>query len=504
MSVPIHSRFGLHLKIVLGLLIIALVPLAVAAFLVDPLARVAQNFASNEAARIRAPLERSHAAYVELVATKKQLYGKTADEIAGSPAIADAIRKRGDVRAAIRDRMRGDSEIARVTVHDQAGTLATVDQTHLFGSTDTWQPMLLQRTSEHGYRVEVTFAASRKLSDEVKALGEALADLRAVERVRYSLPLSYRTAFVVLLSGVVLLVSVIGILLARRFTRRVGALLKGTQMVASGNLDVSVDSSGRDELAQLAQAFNRMVLDLKRDQEQIAYLQRVGAWQDVARRLAHEIKNPLTPIQLAVQQCVSSYHGDDERMRTLLTDTEEIVSEEIGNLKRLVDAFRTLGKLPRVEAQALDLGTVIQALEADPQFAGRLELVAPSTPVMVHGDKLLLKRVVVNLVENGLHAVADQDNGKVSVSWSHAHDGGFAEVHVDDNGAGIPSDKRQSIFEPYITSKELGTGLGLTISKKIAIEHGGNLEVSADASPLGGARFILRLPLAALDSVQHA
>src|SRR5678810_908827 len=106
----------------------------------------------------------------------------------------------------------------------------------------------------------------------------------------------------------------------------------------------------RDEMAELGSAFNTMLDDLEHARGQLEYLQRIGAWQDVARKLAHEIKNPLTPIQLAVQQTVSSYKGDDARFKRQLTDTGEIVEEEIAGLRRLVDTFRTLGALPKVEA----------------------------------------------------------------------------------------------------------------------------------------------------------
>src|SRR5690606_4734619 len=140
------------------------------------------------------------------------------------------------------------------------------------------------------------------------------------------------------------------------------------------------------------------------DRQKILYLQRIGAWQDVARRLAHEIKNPLTPIQLAVQQCVSQYDGDDPRFQRLLDDTDEIVGEEIAGLRRLVDAFSALGRLPRVEATALSLRTVLDDLGKDPGLADHLELDAAAPELTVRADRLLLRRLLANLVENGIQA----------------------------------------------------------------------------------------------------
>jgi nitrogen fixation/metabolism regulation signal transduction histidine kinase len=237
-----------------------------------------------------------------------------------------------------------------------------------------------------------------------------------------------------------------------------------------------------------------MVEDLASDRRQILYLQRISAWQDVARRLAHEIKNPLTPIKLAMQQVVSSYEGDDERFKRLLADADEIVGEEIAGLRRLVDAFSALGRLPRVDARALDLAVVVEDLGKDPVFAGKLVVEAPEEPVTVAGDRLLLRRLVANLVENGIQAGEDH-GGVVVVGWSADRNTGTATLWVEDQGPGISAQDAETIFEPYVTSKETGTGLGLAIAKKIALEHRGSLSLAAPADDRG-ARFELVLPLA--------
>jgi nitrogen fixation/metabolism regulation signal transduction histidine kinase len=297
-----------------------------------------------------------------------------------------------------------------------------------------------------------------------------------------------------MVGGVVVIATLAGIFLARRFTRRIADLVGGTRRVASGDLHARVALGGRDELAELAGAFNRMVEEIERDRQEILYLQRIGAWQDVARRLAHEIKNPLTPIQLAVQQVVSSYAGDDARHRKMLADTAEIVGEEIASLRRLVDAFSALGRLPPAEPRPLDLAVVADDLGKDPALAGNLDVSAPAAPVTVSADRLLLRRLLANLVENGIHA-AEKSGGRVHLSWTADPAAERAMVTVDDEGPGVAAGERERIFEPYVTSKDTGTGLGLAIAKKIALDHHGTLEVSATPAPTGGARFVLTLPL---------
>jgi nitrogen fixation/metabolism regulation signal transduction histidine kinase len=227
----------------------------------------------------------------------------------------------------------------------------------------------------------------------------------------------------------------------------------------------------------------------------------MGAWEDVARRLAHEIKNPLTPIQLAVQQTVSAYKGDDARHKKQLADMKEIVEEEIEGLRRLVDTFRTLGQLPKVEKAPIALADLVEELRLDPRFAQKLVIQAPPEPVTVRADKLLLKRVLVNLVENGLHAGEEAGStGEVVVAWRADPRGDAVTITVDDRGKGVAEESRDKIFEPYVTTKATGTGLGLAIARKIAIEHGGELAVAPGKAPTGGARFVISLPLRGPDA----
>ncbi|HEX2691999.1 MAG TPA: ATP-binding protein, partial [Kofleriaceae bacterium] len=209
-----------------------------------------------------------------------------------------------------------------------------------------------------------------------------------------------------------------------------------------------------------------------------------------------EIKNPLTPIQLAVQQCVSSYKGDDARFGKLLLDTGEIVQEEIAGLRGLVDTFRTLGALPKVEKAPIALAEVIEELGLDPTMAARLTLEPPAQPVTVRADKLLLKRVLANLVENAIHAGVEAGTpGDVTIGWAQDPRHDAVIITVDDHGKGVTEANRETIFEPYVTTKATGTGLGLAIARKIALEHGGDLALAPDRAPTGGARFVVSLPL---------
>jgi two-component system nitrogen regulation sensor histidine kinase NtrY len=512
---PAGRRVSLQLKLVAVLLAIAMVPLVVAAVLIEQTGQIAHNFASNETAFLRPHLEQARQVYLALIATKRDLYyPQVALRAAALPAIVNAAdgataplataaspeQRLAEAAAALDALIAATPELQTAAMHAADGTVL-VQRSRPDQPEGTWRPISVEEPviaagGPTGTRVRLTFAADAALQGDYVALRQALRRAERIDEVRTALPASYRAAFWLLVGAVIAMVSLTGIVLARRFTARIQALVQGTRRVGSGDLTSRVELRGRDELAELAFTFNRMVGELANDREQIAYLQRVGAWQDVARKLAHEIKNPLTPIQLAVQQVVSSYRGDDERYRKLLRDSEEIVTEEIDGLRRLVDAFRTLGQLPRVDARPLDLGDVVADLFKDPNLRSLLDVHAPETPVRVRGDRLLLRRVLSNLAENGIHAgVEAGKTGRVSIRWRAEPAQQRALLEVDDEGAGVPEAMREQIFEPYVTGKEHGTGLGLAICKKIALEHRGALTLSESPAPAGGARFVLSLPL---------
>src|SRR4029079_14257865 len=211
-------------------------------------------------------------------------------------------------------------------------------------------------------------------SEDMAGLQHSIDGARTFQQIRTALPDSYRAGCLVVLGVAGLAAAGAGIWASSFVTRRITALVSTARKVSDGQLDARVELRGQDELAELGSAFNTMLDDLDQTRAQLQYLQRMGVWQEVARRLAHEIKNPLTPIQLAVQQCVSSYKGDDARFARLLVETGEIVEEEIEGLPRLVDPFRTLGALPKVEKVPIALAEPIEELRLDPTVATHLTM----------------------------------------------------------------------------------------------------------------------------------
>jgi two-component system nitrogen regulation sensor histidine kinase NtrY len=298
--------------------------------------------------------------------------------------------------------------------------------------------------------------------------------------------------YVVLVLMLLAAAPLVGWFFARRVTRRVARLHEAARRVAAGDLTVRVAPKGQDELAELGRAFDAMVAELAHARSRLEYLQKVSAWQEVARRLAHEIKNPLTPIQLAVQELASKYAGDNADYRRLLDTASEILREEIAGLRRLVDDFSAFAKLPVVAPAAVELNVLMaEILRLQPEWQAYVTVESHPTPVPAMCDRTLFRRVIANLVENALQAA--QSVGKTpQIRIRIETRGGRAVVSVADNGPGVPEVERQRIFDPYVTHREGGTGLGLAIVRKIVIDHDG--DVTVGTSPAGGALFTVELP----------
>ena len=354
--------------------------------------------------------------------------------------------------------------------------------------------VLPRLTGEPERVLELTFGIPAEMYGAFQALQRAQNREQELDRAYEAVVPPFLRQYVLLITCALVAASLVGFILARRITQRVVRLQVAARQVGAGDLSVRVHPTGKDELDELGRAFDRMVGELADARSRLEYLQKVSAWQEVARRLAHEIKNPLTPIQLSMQQLDSQYRGDDAAYRKLLDTAREIMHEEITGLRRLVDDFSAFAKLPKVEPQAIDLGNLVtEAVRLQPEWTPYVTAQPSPGPVTASVDKLLFRRVIANLVENAMQAArgaGKQPEVRIGVEPRPDR---RAAIIVDDNGPGVPVVDRQRIFDPYVTHREGGTGLGLAIVRKIVIDHGGDVSVQ-EAPGLGGARFVVEIP----------
>jgi nitrogen fixation/metabolism regulation signal transduction histidine kinase len=481
------SRF--EVQIALGLVLAAVVPLGAALWLASRLAE--ENLALGLNPRVVQRLEDVPALYGDLFQARKELYAEQAR------ALARALPRDGArVPAFLEEAVSSVPRLRRAALLDPAGEPVAEAENPAPNPEGEWReaparvPLAGGRSLECVFAVEARFFADL---DDARELAEAMA---GADALRADIRRSYVRAFALLLGAWALGAGLAGWWLARRTTRRISDLIRAVRELARGNLAVQVEAGGaaRDEVAQLGRAFNAMVNEVRESRDRIVYLEKISGWQEVARRLAHEIKNPLTPILLAFQQ-LQARHAElgprDPAFDRTLADVGEIVREEIGTLQRLVDEFSGFAKLPEVRPEPADLGEFAdEFVRTSPAEEADIEVERPPEPLPVALDRALMRRVLANLVRNAVEA-ARPARARVRIAASRA-DGG-ALLAVEDRGPGLPPEARERIFDPYFTTRPEGTGLGLAIVKKIVLQHGGSIE--AGGRPGGGARFALRFPL---------
>ncbi|MCG3173065.1 MAG: Adaptive-response sensory-kinase SasA [Myxococcota bacterium] len=302
----------------------------------------------------------------------------------------------------------------------------------------------------------------------------------------------YQLAFLLVFGGIVCVSTIAGFMLARRITMRVRTLTDGVENLARGRFS-QLPVRGSDEIAQLTISFNDMVRELDESRGRILYLERISSWQEIARRMAHEIKNPLTPIRLALQQLNATYTGNDPHYRRTLTSSMEIVEEEIGALSRLVTEFSQFARLPSAAPEPVELNQFIEEyLNTNGRFAARAEVsfIPTGGTLSVAVDAGLFRQALNNLVDNACEAC----QGRAVIRLQIFRRGRHAVLRISDNGPGIPPDARDRVFEPYFTTKEHGSGLGLPMARKTILEMNGDIRV-VNPEPGGGAAMEITLPL---------
>lgn len=361
---------------------------------------------------------------------------------------------------------------------------------------DVTAPLQTPRGRSAG-QLQAVFRIDPEIDARYQRLGEIKRNLDVEQESRGAVEEAVERVLAIA-SGLVLLLSMAaGYAVARATTHKATELSRVMTAVAEGDLSVRSSAKGADELGQLSLAFNDMLDQLQRAQDRVAYLQRIGAWQEMARRIAHEIKNPLTPILLAVQQLRDKDPKVSEHFSRMLATSTEIVEDEVEALRRMVTSFSQFAKVPQVRVEPVKLSRVLDEFErayghlteeADDVLTVQQ---AASDPVLM-ADRQLIKQVLVNLVENAVLSAREAGRRPVRVEVSAEVSAAAVEVRVDDNGPGIAEERRTRVFEPYETTRDQGSGLGLAIVKKVALDHRGDVWV--DGSHLGGARFCLRLP----------
>jgi nitrogen fixation/metabolism regulation signal transduction histidine kinase len=305
-----------------------------------------------------------------------------------------------------------------------------------------------------------------------------------------------RSAALLAMGAGILLAIVFSTWAAARVTRPVEQLAEAAREVAAGNWNAQATVTSADELGELAESFNRMTHELIEQKERLVQTERVAAWRELARRLAHELKNPLFPLQLTVENLLRARQQSPDQFEEIFKESSATLLAEISNLKAIVGRFSEFSKMPQPQWQKLDLNDAVrnvarlfQAQLRAPQpspIECKLELAADLSPIAADAD--LLHRALSNLVLNSMDAMPQGG----TLVLRTLKDGNNARIEVSDTGKGLTPEECERLFTPYYTSKEHGTGLGLAIVQSVVNDHGGRISVRSE--PGRGTTFVIELP----------
>jgi signal transduction histidine kinase len=345
----------------------------------------------------------------------------------------------------------------------------------------TYRPCLDRQGALTGFiAVSVGLSASETLAAELRSMGLLIA--------------------LVAFAGL-LLSTLVATVFVNRIAKPISELMQGTSSVAGGDLDVQLKPSGDDEITHLVGSFNAMVGQLRRQREELAKTHRLAAWAEAARRVAHEIKNPLTPILLSTQHLRQVWEEQSPKFGQFFYRCTDTIIEQVKSLQHIATEFSRFARLPAPKLEPGELNEAVQS--AVSVFQGalpervRLEVNLHAGGTRCEVDQEAVARSVVNLIQNAIHAV--EEKGIVRISTEPVEKGArrFVRLTVADDGVGIPEEMKPRLFEPYFSTKLQGTGLGLAIAKRTFDEH--HCQIQVRSEPGHGTVFEIDFPALAED-----
>jgi two-component system nitrogen regulation sensor histidine kinase NtrY len=329
-------------------------------------------------------------------------------------------------------------------------------------------------------------------AEQLTSLLEAMARLGAWQPVVFTIGLALYGFFSLPLMLLAFLVSFV---LSDQLIKPFASLEQATRKVAEGDFSFRILSRADDSLSFLVRSFNAMISELDRNRVELVKTEKIGAWQEVAQRLAHEIKNPLTPIKLSAQRILKKYQEGGPDFAQALSSSVDSIIHEVNALDKLINEFRSFSHPPQPRLESVGIGALIRELVSqyvdNPSRvvfdqAGVRELVAPADPAQ-------LRQVLVNLVRNSLEAMPAGGRLVLGTDVIKKGDTPYCRIQIRDQGSGIPAELRDRVFSPYFTTKENGTGLGLPIAERIVMDHKGRIWF--ESWPGAGTIFYVDLPM---------
>jgi nitrogen fixation/metabolism regulation signal transduction histidine kinase len=294
-----------------------------------------------------------------------------------------------------------------------------------------------------------------------------------------------------------LMTGIIAISFTRRVTAPIVELTEATRRVAEGDFSIQILARRGDELGLLIRSFNAMVQDLEKSRTALVKAEKISIWQTMAQQLAHEIKNPLTPIKLSAERLLRRWQNEPERVGEILESSMLAIIQETEGLSTLLNEFRTLSKPMEPSQSWTQLREAIEEIispyrSSHPDVRFDIDHISGNVSVMI--DKHRLSQVMTNLIYNAIDALDGAGAIEIRTDLVKKRETRYCRLSIKDSGRGISPENRQRIFTPYFTTKESGTGLGLPIVERIVNDHGGAIWFNSEVGT--GTTFFIDLPVA--------
>jgi len=344
----------------------------------------------------------------------------------------------------------------------------------------------------------ITKNVQPQLLNYLDATEQAVNFYYTVENNRTGIKITFAIIYIIVVSMLLFLTIVLAIAFAGRLTKPIINLISASKSISSGQLDSKVpDIESDEEIKILNQNFNNMIDRLKIQQDKLLVAERFSAWETVARKLAHEIKNPLTPIQLSIDRLRDKYSEKLKDEKNEFTKYLETINRQIIDIKKLVDEFSGFARMPSPILKKINISDVLKrSIEFYKMSNKNINLNLNydfKKKYLINGDSEQLNRVFINLIKNSMEAIDEKKQkdtnllGKIDVEIIKNNE--YTEIKMLDNGSGFKNTK--DIIKPYYTTKKEGTGLGLPIVTKIINEHEGDIQFLQNTN---GAEIKIYLP----------
>ncbi len=343
----------------------------------------------------------------------------------------------------------------------------------------------------------ISIALPESLDETARALTDAREVFLNYQKNQQDFSLLLMIFYIFFTIPLILISLLISFLLSEEVIRPIVSLEGATRKVTEGDYSFRILTRSGDELSNLIRSFNMMIGELENSRKKILQTEKITAWQDIARQLAHELRNPLTPIKLSAERILKKYHTDPENLIKVIEPSIVAIITEVNYLDNLLKEFRDFSKLPAPVFQTIQIAAVIKdAAElyksSYPGIIFNLERIDESINLPADAD--LLKSVFLNLIKNACEAI-EGNEGRINIQTDLVRkgDSSYCRIRVQDSGSGIDVEDYSQVFNPYFTTKREGSGLGLPIVERIIFDHRGQIWFETDKGH--GTTFFIDLPV---------